>query len=285
MTSKRQTAEPSRRQIIGILGGLGPYAHIDLERQLLAAARQLVGAVHDQDFPEWILSSVPRALDPTTTIQDADSSPLPWLVRSLRRLESRTGSEGERIPGADFVIIASNAAHHYLDALRQITLLPLIDMIGEGAAHLEQRLEPGSRVGLLATTATLEGGLYHRALKDRGLRPRSLLDLPNGAELQRELVMAAIYGRAEDCSQAMPGLKTHGSSEPARASLLEAAEILVQDLGCATLVAGCAEIPLALTESNVAGVALVNPLEVVAEVAIALAYGLGAGQDESAPRR
>jgi aspartate racemase len=262
------------RKIIGILGGLGPYAHLDLERKLLRAARELAGAARDQDFPEWIVSSVPQTPDRTAAIRGAGPSPLPALVRSLRRLEAHTTAAGETVPGADFVIIPCNTAHHYLADLRRVTELPLVDMIGEVAAELGRGLAKGSRIGLLATTGTLEGGLYHRALAERGLEGRSLLEAPRGEELQRRLVMEAIYGPLEDGRHAGGGLKSGGATEEARARLLRAAETLVAELGCRALVAGCTEVPLALPDAEVAGVPLVDPVAVLARVAVARAYGL-----------
>ncbi len=257
--------------MIGILGGLGPYAHLDLERKLLAAAQRLAGATDDQDFPEWILSSVPQTPDRTAAIRGAGPSPLPSLLRSLRRLEARTTAAGERVPGADFVLIACNTAHHYLPDLRRATELPIVDMIGECAEHLARDLGAGARVGLLATTGTLESGLYHRALTEQGLEPRSLLDAGDG-DLQRRWVMEAVYGRSGD--HVVGGLKGGGSPPEARARLLGAAAALIDELGCRALVAACTEIPLALPEPKVFGVPLIDPVEIVARAAVVRVYGL-----------
>ncbi len=242
---------------LGILGGLGPYAHVDLERKLLAAARELAGAVRDQDYPEWILSSVPQTPDRTAAIEGRGPSPLPWLLRGLRRLE-----------GADLVVVACNSAHHYLDELRQATGIEILDMIGECAAAVGRRLDAGARVGILATTGTLKSGLYHRALVDRGLRPLSPLDAGGGEEPQQR-VMAAIYGDSR-----LPGIKAEGPTAAARDALARVAAVLVDDLGCQALIAACTEIPLVLTEAEVCGVPLVDSVDVVVRVAISRVYEL-----------
>ncbi len=263
------------RRVIGIVGGLGPYAHLALEKKLLEAARQLAGVVDEQDYPEWILSSVPQTPDRTAAIQGSARSPLPWLRRSLARLEPRIDAAGEQVPGADLVIIACNTAHYFLDALREVTDLQVLDMIGECAADLYRLLDPGSPVGILATSGTLESGLYQRALGERGLEARTLIESPEGRLLQQRYVMDAIYGRpAGGGSDALPGLKTHGRSPAARAALLHAARALTGELGCKALVAGCTEIPLALPESEVDGVPLVDPVAVVSRVAVARVYDL-----------
>ena len=99
-----------QKEIIGIAGGLGPFAHIDFEHKLLQSAQKLVGAVADQDFPEWIVSSIPQTPDRTLSIRGEAQDSAPWLIRSLTRLE-RGGPGGENdAPGADFAVIPQPAS-------------------------------------------------------------------------------------------------------------------------------------------------------------------------------
>jgi aspartate racemase len=244
-------------KVLGILGGLGPYAHVDLERKLLDAARELAGAVRDQDFPEWILASVPQTPDRTAAIEGSGPSPLPSLLRGLRRLE-----------GADFVVVACNSAHHFLGELRRASGMEIVDMIDECAAAVRGLVDAGAPVGILATTGTLSSGLYHRALAERGLRPLSPLDAATGDALQCR-VMAAIYGDGVN-----PGIKAVGPTPAARQALLRVAEVLVGGLGCRALIAGCTEIPLVLTTAEVCGVPLVDSADVLARAAVTRIYGL-----------
>ena len=49
---------PAWKRVIGIMGGLGPHAHIELERLILAETERVIGRpALDQDYPPWILSS------------------------------------------------------------------------------------------------------------------------------------------------------------------------------------------------------------------------------------
>ena len=50
-------AEKNWPRTIGIVGGMGPHAHIAFERYLLEAVGAVAG---DQDYPPWIVSSLPR---------------------------------------------------------------------------------------------------------------------------------------------------------------------------------------------------------------------------------
>jgi len=256
----RQADKPRQREVIGIIGGLGPYAHLALERQLLEAARDLLGASTDQDFPEWIVSCIPSTPDRTLAIQGRAPNPVPWLLRSLRRLD--------RPNQADFVIVACNTAHQYLPELRRQARIPVLDMPWEACRHASE-VATGSRVGVLATTGTLTAGLYQKSLSDNGLAPASLLDLRRGPHLQDKLVMRAIYGNGTTL-----GIKGCGPTPESRRKLEEAAGILIDECGTSAIILGCTEISAALRQDSFGGVPLVDPLRVIARVAISRAYAL-----------
>lgn len=251
------------KQIIGILGGLGPYAHIDFESKLLDAARRLAGANADQDYPEWVLSSIPGTPERTADDLSGDADPLPWLLRSLHRLDT-PGT------GADFVAIPCNTAHRYIGDIRRESRVPVIDMIDETAAAIAG-LGNVTKAGILATTGTLRTGLYHRALEARGISACSLLDSDGGDALQTSLFMGAIFGTPSRRG----GIKGEGPHPEYARMLEEAAARLVQGCGAQIIVSGCTEVPLVLTGDRVSGVALIDPTRILAEACIRRAYGLG----------
>ena len=253
-----------QERLIGIVGGLGPFAHIDFERKLLDAASELIGARHDQDFPQWVLSSIPQTPDRTEAYFGEADDPTPVLVRSLERL-GRTG--------ADFAVVACNTAHLFLERLREESPLPIVSLV-EVTADEAARIGPGSSVGLLATSGTLRSRLYHDPLGARGLRAVGPLDLEDGEELQLRRVMEPIYGPWVDGRHQGGGIKTDGGSASARALLEGAAERLVEDGGADVLVAGCTEIPLALKGTEAAGRPLLDPAALLAKAAVRYAYGL-----------
>ena len=84
------------------------------------------------------------------------------------------------------------------------------------------------------------------------------------------------FGEPGEDGSRSQGIKALGSAaaKSARPSLLAVAQRLVDQLGCQALVAACTEIPLALPEDEVLGVPLVDPMKVLAQEAIARAYGL-----------
>ncbi len=253
-----------QRRLSGIVSGLGPFAHLDFERKLLEAASELVGARRDQDFPQWVLSSIPRTPDRTEAFLGRAEDPTPALLRSLERV---------RRAGADFAVVACNTAHLFLDRLREENPPPILSLI-EVTADEAARIAPGGSAGLLATSGTLRSRLYHDPLEARGLRPVSPFDLESGEELQRRAVMEPIYGLWIDGRHQGGGIKTDGGSAEARELLEKAARRLVDEGGVAVLVAGCTEIPLALEGPTIAERPLLDPAKLLATAAIRHAYGL-----------
>ena len=250
------------QRVIGIVGGLGPHAHLQLEREIL---RAVDWAERDQDYPQWILACLPQTPDRTAAIRAGGDSPVPHLARALAALSDR----------ADFAVIACVTAHAFLPELRPRIALPVLDIVEE--AIRAGRAAGHRRLGLLATSGTLESGVFQRAARAAapGVTLLSPLDMPAGAELQRDLVMRPIYG--DPSGGAQPSLKAGGGEDPAlRARLAAPLRQAVRRLageGAEAIVLGCTEIPLALGHEPVDGVPLIDPLRAAARAAVEIALG------------
>ena len=68
-----------QQAIPGIIGGLGPLAHIELERHLIAI-NQGRGACCDQEYPVWFLINATDIPDRTQSIIGEVENCTPWLV-------------------------------------------------------------------------------------------------------------------------------------------------------------------------------------------------------------
>jgi aspartate racemase len=253
------------RRVIGILGGLGPYAHIEFERRLLAASGN---PARDQEHPEWTLVSIPHTPDRTTALLDGGPSPVPSLVRGLERLAA----------SADFAVITCITAHAFLTEIRPHVALPILDMVELTMAEAEERFG-GTRIGVLATTGALRSGVYSRIDIPRapGFGLVSLLDLPAGEALHEELVMRPIYGRLSRGQRLYGGLKSGSdrdpeTGDPHRTTLVRAVRLLA-DAGASCVVTGCTEIPLALGRDAIEGTPLLDPLDIAARSAVRIARG------------
>lgn len=258
-------AQVATATVIGIVGGLGPHAHVELERLLLAATAERLGRpAVDQDYPAWLVSSIPSTPDRTLAVLGRGPSPVPALLLSVCRLAKA---------GAGFAVLACNTAHAFIDELREGSPIPILSVI---EATLDRALllaPPPVRVGLLATTGTCRARIYHEEAKRRpGLELFSLLDLPNGEALQERLVMTPIYGALDGGVRAGGGLKSGVRTRAIEASLHEAVRHLA-DAGAKLVICGCTEIPLGLGRAPSAGTPLLDSMEAVATRVIARAFG------------
>ncbi len=262
--SHQETSPIPYPRTLGIVGGLGPHAHLELERRLLAAVEPVEG---DQGYPSWVLASFPGTPDRTAAVLGAGPSPVPALRSSLERL---------RDAGAAFAVIACNTAHAFLGELVELEVLPILDMVGETVAA---GLEAGDleALGVLATTGTLRAEVYPKAAArlDPSLRVLSLHDVPGGEALQESLVMDSIYGRPEG-GHRVGGIKAGHEADPISGrpyceALAEAAERL-RAAGAQRIVCGCTEISLVLQEED-SGIPLLDPLDIAVRETLRIARG------------
>lgn len=156
------------RPIIGILGGMGPEATVDLMRRVLAATP----ARDDCDHVHLLVDSNPDVPSRIAAlIEGTGESPAAELARMARRLEAG---------GAEVLAIACSTAHAYAPDIRAAVDIPLLDMIERSAATIASMALARRRVGLLASTAVVKIGLYEKALSKYGIAsvaPRRQADL------------------------------------------------------------------------------------------------------------
>jgi aspartate racemase len=227
---------------IGVLGGMGPEA----TNRLCALITAATPARTDQEHVPVITYNNPRIPDRVRGVYGGGESPVPELVRTARVLEDA---------GADLILMPCNLAHLFVGEIQAAVRVPVLDLIEETVAFVVRSSPRCRRAGLLASTPTIGCRLYDEAFRRHGVA----VVAPDEGERQRK-VMEAIYGPE--------GIKSGRKQRP-RELLKEAARGLAA-AGADVIIAGCTEVPLVLSRSDV-GVPLVNPLEVVAGVAVRLA--------------
>jgi aspartate racemase len=158
-------------RVVGIIGGMGPEATLDLMRRVLAKTP----AQDDQDHIHLIVESNPKIPSRIAhLIEKTGADPTLELVRIARNLE-RAGAEALAIP--------CNTAHAYAPSIRRAVSIPLLDMVQLTvdqissspipSAHIASSPTAGAqrvqRVGLLASSAVLATELYAKAFADHGI--------------------------------------------------------------------------------------------------------------------
>ena len=222
---------------VGVLGGMGPEATVELYRRILS----LTPAERDQDHLHVLIDSNPKIPDRTAAIIGQGESPLTALIEAVHNLERA---------GADFIAIPCNTAHYWLSELREVASVPIIDMIGETAECVASNRPALHQIGLLATTGTLRSGLYQRAFAESGI------DLLVPDEEQNEGIMQAIHAiKAGDHS--------------AKSAVVKVAQELIAR-GAEGIIPGCTELSLVVPEGSLS-VPVFDPLSILGKRSIALA--------------
>ena len=223
-------------KIIGILGGMGPEATIDLFCKII----KFTPAEKDQDHLRIIIDNNPKIPDRTAAILGKGEDPLPALQETARNLEKA---------GADFIIIPCNTAHYFLSLIQESVKIPILSMIEKTAKETQKKIPSIKKVGLLASIGTYKTEIYHRQFK------KFNIEVISPEEKDKEEVMKAIYA-----------VKAGNLSEGIKKSILKIAQKLI-DKGAEVIIAGCTEIPLILKEGDVA-VPLIDPTQVLAKAAV-----------------
>jgi aspartate racemase len=238
--------------IIGIVGGVGPYAGLDLQRKIL----EQTAAIRDQDHLPVISVSWPGDIPDRTAFLLGETAVNPaGPVLAQLALLSRMGATVAGIPcntmhaAPIFDVIAAGAAAFERP-------LRLLHMIRETAGHLQAH-HPGLRcVGVLSTTGTYRTRLYPDILEPLGYTVVVL-----EPEMQAALIHPAIY-------DPVYGIKAQGrATERARDGLLSGVAAL-REQGAEAIILGCTELPLALPEAALDGLPLVDPTRVLARALV-----------------
>lgn len=201
-----------RQAVVGVIGGMGPEATVDLMRRVIEATP----AKDDIDHIRMIVDNNPKIPSRMKALIDGGGEdPAPVLAAMARGLETA---------GADVLVIPCNTAHHYLPAIRAAVHVPVTDMIALSVVRLTALLGARPRIGLLASPAVRLTGQFERCCDDAGIE----ILHPAGAE---EAAVLAI----------IRAVKANAINETHKAAYRAAAAALVER-GAACLVVACTEL-------------------------------------------
>ncbi len=238
----------NERKVIGVLGGMGPLATVDLYRKIIEATP----AQRDQDHLHVIIESNPAVPDRTEALLYDGPDPTPLLLAGARRLASA---------GADFIVVPCNTAHAFLPRIAGSVPVPFVSMVEETASTIAERWT-GCTVGILATSGTVSANLYQSAFERHGLA-----SVTPTSEAQSG-IMRAIGG-------VKAGMLGDEQTELAQTA---ATELIAR--GAQVLITACTELPLILRQEHVS-VPLIDPTFVLAQAAVERALGEPSGVAQS----
>jgi aspartate racemase len=213
MVERKHTlsSKPNPRRV-GILGGMGPAATVDLMTKVM----QATPARRDEEHVPLIVWNIPQVPSRPAAMRGEGPSPLPAMLEGARFLQGA---------GATALAIACNTAHHWADALQMAVKIPLLHIADAAVAELVARKPPPATVGLLGTRETLQAGIYQDRMAAHGI-----------SSLEPDEAMQAAIDRA------IADVKA-GEMERACAEFIPAATALI-GRGADALVLACTELPL-----------------------------------------
>ena len=223
---------------IGIMGGMGPAATVDLMSRIIS----MTDASADQEHIPMIVDSNTRIPDRTEAILGRGESPVPEMLASAKRLDAA---------GADFIVIACHAAHYYVPEIKDKIGIPVIDMPEETAKLL--KMNGVNRAAVLATDGTVRSGLYGAALERFGIQTV----YPD--ERQQKTVMSLVYDYVKK-----------GVTDPADLPREEMTSIIgdLSSQGAEALLLASTELPIAFSIMGLRSNAFIDPTVVLAKSAI-----------------
>jgi len=239
---------------IGILGGMGPKAGLDL----FQAVMDNTLATRDQDHVPTLLWSAAHVPDRTAFLLQGAGNPAEGTLRDPappmgRALVQLAGA------GATTAAVACNTAHaepifrRVQEHVRQSAPgLTLLHMIHETVASIS-----GRKIGLLATAGTYRLRLYDDALAKAGFTAI----LPS-EDIRENHLFPAIYDPES-------GIKA--ASSPVTDRAREAVALAIEHLlgrGAERVILGCTELPLAVGGHHALHPYVINPTRIVARALI-----------------
>lgn len=149
--------EKMTEKIVGILGGMGPEATIDLMSRIM----RLTPAADDIDHIRCIVDNNPKVPSRIKAIiEGTGESPVACMADMAKNLEAC---------GADFLVIPCNTAHYYHRDVQAAVGVPVLNLIKLTIDTVLAAFPEVKKIGLLASPAVRITGLYENVLGPMGL--------------------------------------------------------------------------------------------------------------------
>ena len=179
-------------KILGIIGGMGPLATVNLFNKIVINT----DARSDQEHVHMLIDNNVNIPDRTAFLLGKGKDPTGELIKSAIRLEKA---------GADFLIMPCNTAHHFYETIKENISIDFLNMIEETVKFIQSKYPGIKEVGLLSTDGTLKAKIYDLYFNNQNIRvinPRreiqvSIMDIIYGIKAgKKEVQIDAIYEAA-----------------------------------------------------------------------------------------
>jgi len=142
----------------GIIGGLGPETTAEFYQEINFSCY----ALDKMARPPLLIWNVPLEYQIEYDLLVNNSGQeryIPFLVEAAERLERG---------GADFLVMPCNSLHIFITEIRAAVKIPVLSIVEETSRFLAEK--GIKEVGILATSTTIDQGLYANSLEEFGIR-------------------------------------------------------------------------------------------------------------------
>jgi aspartate racemase len=225
-------------KVVGLLGGMGPEATIDIFQKIV----QATNAKKDGDHLRIIVDNNPKIPSRQDAILKGTEDPGPMLSITAQNLEKA---------GADFIIICANTAHHFYDEIQKAVEIKVLHIIEETAIELKKTHPTIKKVGVLATSGAMKVNVFQTNFNRYGIE---VIEVPESIQATiQDAIFSFKYRILTDMVD----------------NLMNPIDYLIKN-GAEAIIMGCTEIPLIITDLNLS-IPVINPNEIIAKVAVKLA--------------
>jgi aspartate racemase len=208
-----------KMKTIGIIGGLGPESTLDYYREIITAFKSSHGNL---EYPEILIYSM-NLSEVLPLVNDKNWSGLSEVL--LKKIDALYRA------GAEFAAIASNTPHIIFHDLQSRSPIPLVSIVEATCAKAK---EMGLKhAGVMGTKFTMESDSYQKVFLPEGIS----IALPSEKDQQfihRKLFEEIELGIFKDST---------------REALLAIVQRMIEAESIDSLILGCTELPLILSEN------------------------------------
>ncbi len=243
------------KKTIGIVGGIGPYAGLDLNKKVFDNTKTFG---KDQDYLDVHLISRPSAIGDRTAFLEGKekNNPAFGIFRSILLLERL---------GANVIALPCNTAHspkifNKIEELLEASSseLELLHIVKECHKYLEQNFKKGEKIGLLATKGTYNTNLYKDIFDKNGIFTL-IYPKEEGQNASHDAIYNLEYG-----------VKAKSNITQKARDIFENEINKLEKDGVSAVILGCTEIPLAFEGRKKYGnVALIDASDILARALVA----------------
>jgi aspartate racemase len=261
----------NKKPIIGIIGGAGPDAAIDIQLKLSMLMKLKLKAFRDQDYYGVITNN-------DTQIPDRSDAVLVPGNQNLVNLYIQRALTLERMD-ISILIVACNTAHAFFDAIQSAINVKLLNIIEETARFFSLTYPAVKEVGLLATLGTLRTQIYQETFNKFGIK---IVSCDDPIQLR---VHQAIYGvkagyitlfddEDEDEQLHLNHLyQIYARHSPNKSSIKPVApqQLALDNIQAKNVqhtILGCTELPLIINQKLYKNHVLIDPNSIIADSAI-----------------